>query len=154
MRKTLIPLALAAAASLASFAGTAAAAGAEASSTHWHHGEGRLEHLLDTVNASDAQRTQIKAIHEKYEPQMHDLHQQLHDIHRQAEALDPTSSSYLSQADAYADKAGPIVAQIGKVKARLHHEIAGVLSADQLAKLKEAKANWLEEHHFGPPMDD
>jgi len=42
-----------------------------------------LDHLLDTVNATDAQRTQIEAIADKYKPQMKALHDQMHALHKQ-----------------------------------------------------------------------
>jgi Spy/CpxP family protein refolding chaperone len=80
MRKTLLPLALALA-----MAGSWAVASAKDD----HDGprgprmEIMLDHLLDDVDATDAQRTQIEAIADKYKPQMKSLHEQLHALHKQ-----------------------------------------------------------------------
>lgn len=81
MRKTLIPLMLAMAAA-APWA-LATANDGDKSGHHRHRAEHKLEQLLKTVEPTDTQRSQIEAIHSKYEPQMKSLHEQLHQLHEQ-----------------------------------------------------------------------
>src|SRR5262245_3865964 len=80
MHKTLIPLALLAAAA-APFAIASAGDDGDGPGRHGR-AEFMIDHLLDTVDATDAQRTQIDAIKDKYEDQFKALHKQIHENHR------------------------------------------------------------------------
>ncbi len=80
MRKTLIPLMLTLAAATP---WALATANDDNSGHHRHRGEHRMEHLLKTVEPTDAQRTQIEAIEARYQPQLKSLHEQMRQLHEQ-----------------------------------------------------------------------
>lgn len=111
--------------------------------TRWHHhdGEARLQRMLDIAGATDAQRTQITAIAANYKPQLKALHQQLRANRRSVADLDAAAPSYASQVATLADQRGQIVANQVKLRAQLRHEIAGVLTDDQRAKVRQALEN-------------
>lgn len=108
---------------------------------HWrHHDAGqRLQRMLDTAGATDAQRTQITAIAANYKPRLRELHQQLRANRRGVADLDAASASYASQVATLADQRGQIVVNQVKLRAQLRHEIAGVLTDDQRAALRQAR---------------
>jgi Spy/CpxP family protein refolding chaperone len=112
-------------------------------------GELMLQHMLDTVDATDAQRTQIEAIEAKYRPQLKDLHEQIHQTHRSELALDTTSSGYLDQASSLIDQRTALMAKAEKLHAQMRQEMEAVLTIDQRAKLKaEATSFHQRMHHF------
>ena len=150
MRKTLIPLMLTLAAA-APFA--IAAADDSPADGPGAHMEKMLDHLLDTVDATDDQRTQIHAIEAKYRPQMTDLHQQIHDSHRGEMALDPMSSSYLDHSSTLIDQRSQLMAKAEKLHAQMKQEIAGVLNDAQRQKLRAEEANFHGHKHFFHHMD-
>jgi Spy/CpxP family protein refolding chaperone len=109
-----------------------------------------IEHLLDTVDATDAQRTQIEAIEAKYHPQLKDLHQQIHQNHRSEMDLDTTSSNYLAQASSLIDQRVALMAQAEKLHAQMRQEMSAVLTDDQRKKLHAEMASFHQRHHFLP----
>lgn len=116
-------------------------------------GQMMLDHLLDTVDATDAQRTQIQAIHAKYAPQLKDLHQQIHQTHKSELALDTTSSGYLDQASALIDQRTALMAKAEKLHAQMHQEIGAILTSDQRAKLKTEMTSFHKHHHPEMPAE-
>ena len=148
MRRAPIALLLATLASAATVNANADAT-PSAQHTHWRHhdGEGRLQRMLDTVGATDAQRTQITAIAASYKPQLKDLHHQLRANRRSFQDLDPMTSSYSNQAFALADQRGQIVANVAKTRAQMRQEIAGVLTDAQRATLRQALENRRQRAH-------
>jgi Spy/CpxP family protein refolding chaperone len=112
-------------------------------------GEMRLDHMLDTVDATDAQRTQIKSIETKYHPQMKDLHEQIHQMHSSEMALDTTSSGYLDQASGLIDQRTALMAKAEKLHAQMRKEVEGVLTTDQRSKLKSEMTSFHQHHHHG-----
>jgi periplasmic protein CpxP/Spy len=145
MRKTLIPLALAvAAASPLTLAGD----GHRHQDRHGSRVEFMVDHLLDDVDATEAQRSQIEAIQAKYESQIRALHQDIHEARRSESALDPMSSSYLADAGALIDRRSQLSAQSGKVNAQMKQEIAAVLTDEQRAKMREKEGKMRKRHRF------
>ncbi|HZP13208.1 MAG TPA: Spy/CpxP family protein refolding chaperone [Nevskiaceae bacterium] len=117
------------------------------------HGKMMLDHMLDTVDATDAQRTQIEAIHAKYAPQMKDLHQQIKQTHESEMALDTTSSGYLDQASSLIDQRTALMAKAEKLHAQLRQEVAAVLTSDQRAKLKTEMTSFHKHRHHEMPAE-
>ena len=147
MRKTLVPLML----MLAVSAPLAIASAHEGGPPS---GEMMIDHMLDTVDATDAQRTQIEAIHAKYAPQIKDLHQQIHQSHRSELSLDTAASNYLAQANALVDQRIALMAKAEKMHAQMRQEMGAVLNPDQRAKLlTEATSFHSHRHHFAPPSE-
>jgi protein CpxP len=145
MRKILIPLALVfAAASPPTLAG-------DGQRHHDRHGsrvEFMVDHLLDDVDATESQRSQIEAIQAKYESQIQALHKDIHETHRSESALDPMASSYLAEAGALIDKRSQLSAQAGKVNAQMKQEIAAVLTQEQRTKMREKEGKMRKRHRF------
>ena len=117
------------------------------------HGLMLLDHLLDTVDATDAQRTQIQAIHAKYAPQMKDLHQQIRQTHESEMALDTTSSGYLDQASSLIDQRSALMAKAEKLHAQMRQEVGAILTADQRAKLKTEMTSFHQRRVHEMPLE-
>ena len=112
-----------------------------------HHGDMMLQHMLDTVDATDAQRTQIEAIEARYRPQMKSLRQQIHENHATEMGLDTSASGYLDQANTLIDQRTALTSKAEKLHAQIRQEIEGVLSTDQRAKLRTEVTNFHSRHH-------
>ncbi len=129
-------------------AGTAEATPGEGFGAH------RLEHLLDKVNATAGQRSQIEAIWNGLRPQLKSLHQQEQAAHQQiaaalsAPTIDPAAVEQLrKQAMGVADQLSSTFTQ-GLVQS------AQVLTPDQrkqaAAAMAEARGRF--QHHHGMMM--
>lgn len=117
-------------------------------------GARRLEHLLDKVNATPAQRSQIEGIWNNLRPQMKANHEQHMALHQQmaaaftAPTVNPTQIEQLRrQSMSIADKRSQLFTQ-GLV------QTAQVLSQDQRkqaeALIQEARGRF---HHHGGPQE-
>lgn len=140
MRKTLIPILL----------GIAAASPlVMAGDGHGRHGmrvEFMIDHMIDDVDATESQRTQIDAIQAKYESQLKSLHDDIRASHRSESDLDPMSSSYLAQAGTLIDQRAQLQAQASKLNVQMKQEIASVLTVEQRATMREKEAKMRKRH--------
>jgi len=111
----------------------------------------RVQRLLEKVNASDSQKTQVKAIWDGLAPQLKAAHQQHGELHKQiaqamaAPTIDPARIEKLRQQSVQAmDQTSKLITQ-GMV------QTAQVLTPDQrkqaLAEIEKHRG----EHHRGGP---
>ncbi|HVV17183.1 MAG TPA: Spy/CpxP family protein refolding chaperone [Polyangia bacterium] len=128
--------------------------GAEMNGGEMGFGARRLEHLLDKVNATPAQRSQIEAIWNNLRPQMKANHEQHMGLHQQMAAAFTAPTINAAQIEqlrrqsmAIADKRSQLFTQ-GLV------QTAEVLTQDQRkqaqALIQEARGRF---HHHGGPQE-
>jgi protein CpxP len=97
------------------------------------------DHLFRGLNLTDAQKAQVKAIHEKLREEAEALHEQMRGIHEQmrplveAAALDETAVRALLVREA------AIATELKLIEARGQNAVFNVLTAEQKAKLAERR---------------
>lgn len=110
------------------------------------HGKFRLENMREELGLSDEQVKQITSIREKYQPRMQELREkskanrtQLREA-KNADAVDMGNIKTLAKAQ------GELKTQKIILKAEKRNEIHGVLTKEQLSKLKEMKQKHRKHH--------
>ncbi|NNC97157.1 MAG: hypothetical protein HKN88_03690 [Gammaproteobacteria bacterium] len=116
-------------------------AGHHKNGMHAQHHQGMMhQKMLDKVKATDEQKAQIKAIHDKYHPEMQALKESGKAMKAQNKDLDPASSDYVTRVQAMASEKARIMQEKARIHAQVKHESALVLSDEQRAELKAIKA--------------
>ena len=98
------------------------------------------EKMLEKINVSDEQKTQIKNIRDSYKPQMQALREAHRSTRDNKQELDAASPNFVAQKQAeHAERSQRQQAGV-TLRAQMQHDIALVLTADQRAELKTLKA--------------
>jgi Spy/CpxP family protein refolding chaperone len=111
---------------------------------HWHgrHGGDHMFGIMSKLNLTDAQKAQIKQIHENHKATMASLHQQLK-AQSQATRQSMQSGSF-DQAAVTQNliQTAPLRAQLMGERAKMHQEMLNVLTPDQKAQLEQMKSQF------------
>lgn len=98
-----------------------------------HRGQGGERGLFRDLNLTDAQKTQIKAIHAKYQPQLKTAREQAKPYMDAARTARQKGDTATARADML--KAREVMQSTQTVRTQELNEVRGVLTADQQAKL-------------------
>lgn len=88
------------------------------------HGGGMMQMLLNGITLTDSQQTQVKAIEDKYAPQMQEFRQKMRDARQSGTPMDSSS-----------------MAAMRDLNQKERTEIRAVLTPDQQAKFDENVKN-------------
>jgi len=117
-------------------------------------GARRLEHLLDRVNATPAQRSQIEGIWNSLRPQMKANHQQHMALHQQMAAAFTAPAVNAAQIEQLRRQSMSIADQRSQLFTQGLVQTAQVLTQDQRkqaeALIQEARGRF---HHHGGPQE-
>lgn len=115
---------------------------------HQHRGA-QMSHMLSSVDATDAQRAQIKTIMESNKTQAKADMKQVGETRRALRELDPMASNYNSEVARLADQLADATRQATIDKAAIRAQVAAVLTPEQRATLQAKRAERMqkrEEH--------
>ena len=122
---------------------------AMAQGPHHHGGDFFGPRMAEMLDLTDAQRAQIKQLHENAEPILKPLWQQEHENHRAMMDLITSGNFDQAKAQAIANQGAQIHAQLEVQHAQLMSQAYQVLTPEQKTKLSELLAKWqqrMEEH--------
>jgi len=122
---------------------------AMAQGPHHHGGDFFGPRMAEMLDLTDAQRAQIKQLHENAEPILKPLWQQEHENHRAMMDLITSGNFDQAKAQAIANQEAQIHAQLEVQHAQLAAQAYQVLTPEQKTKLSELLAKWqqrMEEH--------
>ena len=153
--RTLVIAALAAAglAAVAVQAATSSDATPPAAYGHWHHhGPGaRFMHVLQQLNLSAEQKTQIKGIFAAAKPQFQELRESMHSNHDALAAAAPTDEGYPALIATAKANAAKRIDAMNAVKTQIY----AVLSAEQIKQIPQIiaadQAKWQQRRHHSAP---
>jgi Spy/CpxP family protein refolding chaperone len=103
------------------------------------------EVMAGYLGLTDAQKTQIKAIHQDARTQAQPIRQQLRQNHQDLRAAIKTGGPVESLAAAQ----GNLIGQLTAIRAKSQEQVRKVLTAEQLAKLDQLQAK-RGNRRFGP----
>lgn len=104
------------------------------------HGGSRIDPGLFGVELTDAQREQVRAIHEAHRAALDEAARALHEAHR---ALAEAAQQTPVDEAAIKARSGPLAAALAQealVRARVRAEVHGILTAEQLQQIAERQA--------------
>jgi Spy/CpxP family protein refolding chaperone len=93
--------------------------------------------MLDRLDLEDTQRQTVDNIFEAAKPELDALREEKLANRAAFDALDPTNASYSVDLEAIAIENGRLATEATLLFARLHNEVAAVLTEDQRAKLEQ-----------------
>jgi Spy/CpxP family protein refolding chaperone len=149
IRKLLAGTALAAGTLIAagapiSLAGAADATPPQAQGAHpgWgHHGHHRGGFMYAKLGLTDAQKSQIKTIHQTAAPQMKSLFQQMQANSVKLKQMSPADPNYMNTVQSVSQANAPLRAQLAVQRASIHQEVfTKVLTSEQQAQLLQLQA--------------
>lgn len=103
------------------------------------HGKFRLENMREELSLSDEQVKQITSIREKYQPRMQELREKSKANRAQLREAKYADTVDMGIIKTLAKAQGDLKTQKIILKAEKRNEINGVLTKEQLSKLKEMK---------------
>ena len=103
-------------------------------------GDHMLGYLSDVLDLTQAQQDQAKAIMEKEKPVIQPLMKQLMQAHKDLSTLEDSGTFDEAKVRALAAQNTQAMTELFVQKARIHAELAQILTADQKAKLAQVKA--------------
>ncbi len=113
------------------------------------HGQGHrgpnIERMLDSIDATDAQRAQIKSIMQSNKAQAKLDFKQIAMTRRALRELDPTASNYNSEVSRLADDLAAATRQATIDRAAIRAQVASVLTAEQRATLEAKRAENMQK---------
>lgn len=109
-----------------------------------HHRGAQMQHMLAGVDATDAQRAQIKSILESNRASMQTDWKQLASAKRALRALDPMASNYNSEVSRLADQLAEATRQSTLERAAIRSQVAAVLTPEQRATLQAKRAEHMQ----------
>ena len=98
---------------------------------------GHVEHMLDLVDATDAQRTQIKTIMDAARNELKPAQDSLRSLHEQGMTLFAATNVDAAAIEALRVKGSALHEQVSKRMSQASIEAARVLTPDQRAKIAE-----------------
>jgi len=107
--------------------------------------------LAKDLNLTDAQKSQMKAIHQKYRPQLEAIRDQYKSQFENIRSLRQKGDTAGARA-AFAKIRGDIQSRSLAIRNQENADIRNILTADQRAKFDAAQAQrkkWMEEHKDG-----
>ena len=110
-----------------------------------HHRGPHMARMLDSINASEAQRDQIKAIMDSSKAQAKLDFKQIAMTRRALRELDPTASNYNSEVSRLADDLAAATRQATLDRAAIRAQVASVLTAEQRATLEAKRAENMQK---------
>lgn len=114
------------------------------------HGGSLLGHFSRVLNLSDAQKTQIRQLEDAFRESTKGLHEQLAQSGGPFDALATgTFDEAAVRAAAQARAAAHVELEVAHAK--MLSQVAGVLTAEQKARLAELHRQMQERHRQGPP---
>lgn len=137
MKKLILALATTA---LLAGAGVTLAQGPDHGHGHFHRGP-HMGRMLDSINATDAQRDRIKAIMDSNKAQAKADFRQIAETRRALRDLDPTDSNYNSDVARLADQLAQATRQATVDKAAIRAQVEAVLTPEQRATLAQQRAD-------------
>lgn len=111
-----------------------------------HHGmydcnrNDRMEHMQrmeQQLGLTDAQKQQVKALHEEARKEMRPLYLDKHEYMRQMWKLNPDDKNYMSEVKNLAEKQGDLTEKMVIAKAKLRAKFYAILTGSQRDKLKQ-----------------
>lgn len=96
---------------------------------------GHVEHMLDLVDATDAQRAQIKAIMDTARSELKTQHETLRSLHEQGLTLFAATNVDAAAIEAQRQKGSAVHEQISRRMSQAMIDVARVLTPEQRAKL-------------------
>lgn len=108
------------------------------------------ERLAQILGLTDAQKTQIKAIHEQAETAAKPLHDQLEPLHEQHEALTHAATFDASAVRALLTKISALEVELEFIHTRAENAIYNLYTPEQKAKLAELHKMMEERGPRGP----
>lgn len=113
---------------------------AGAAFAHDHRGQHNpVERMSKHLSLDEAQKASVTSIYERNRPAQQALRERSKAHHQAMKALDPKSADYSTRAQALADEAGTLARDRVLQRTQLNAELATVLSAEQMSKMKERK---------------
>ena len=107
-------------------------------------GEHRGQHdpvarMSQHLSLDETQKASVTSIFERGRPAQQALRERSKKHHEAMKALDPKAANYSTRAQALADEAGTLARDRVLQRTQLNAELATVLSAEQMSKMKERK---------------
>jgi Spy/CpxP family protein refolding chaperone len=106
---------------------------------------GELGRGLRELGLSDAQREQIRGILQSRESEMREIGDRLRSAHEALNAVITADSIDEAAIRARSGEVGAIEADAAVLRAKVHQEVFGVLTAEQQAKARELRAQAAEQ---------
>jgi periplasmic protein CpxP/Spy len=97
--------------------------------------------MLERLDLTDAQRTQVRSIMESHRTDQQALAERARDAHEKLEAAIAGTTFDENAVRNYAAEVGSVQADMAVARARVYAEVVQILTPDQQAKLKEMQAN-------------
>ncbi|MDX2029678.1 MAG: Spy/CpxP family protein refolding chaperone [Blastocatellia bacterium] len=97
------------------------------------------DHRFRELNLTDAQKAQVKAIHEKQREEAEALHEQMRGIHEQMRPLVEAAAFDEAAVRALLAKEAAIATELKLIEARGQNAVFNVLTAEQKATLAERR---------------
>jgi Spy/CpxP family protein refolding chaperone len=135
---------------------TPSAAPAAGDHPDWkHHGHHRGGFMYARLGLTDAQKAQIKTLHQQSEPQMKTLFQQMRGNSAKLQGMQPNDPQYLATVKEVSEANAPLKAQMEQQRAAVHQQIySKVLTPSQQTQLQQMQAQWkarMQQHAAGGP---
>lgn len=96
-------------------------------------------HMARRLDLTDAQKEQIKAIHQAEKPTIKPLLDQLQAIHRQLRAMTGSEPFNEAQVRALAEQKAKVIAELTVARERVKSKVLAVLTPEQRAKLNQMR---------------
>ncbi len=119
-----------------------------------------MARMLDQLNATPEQRAKIKAIFEKYRPEMQKLGEEIRTSREQFQAIEPGDANYSKAVKQASQKAAELASHAVEEHAAVRSEVYAVLTPEQrapLPKLREQMHEQMREQwkqHSGKHTDE
>lgn len=110
-----------------------------------HHRGAQMQHMLAGVDATDAQRAQIKSILESNRESMKTSWTQRAAAKRALGKLDPMASNYESEVSRLADQLAEATRQSTLERAAIRSQVAAVLTPEQRATMQAKRAEQMQK---------
>ena len=113
---------------------------AGAAFAHDHRGQhDPVARMTQHLSLDESQKASVTSIFERNRPAQQALRERSKAHHEALRALDPKTANYSTRAQALADEAGTLARERVLQRTQLNAELATVLTAEQMAKMKERK---------------
>ena len=113
---------------------------AGAAFAHDHRGQhDPVDRMSKHLSLDEAQKASVTSIFERNRPAQQALRERSKAHHEAMKALDPKAANYSTRAQALADEAGTLARDRVLQRTQLDAELATVLSAEQMSKMRERK---------------
>ena len=134
---------------IAAFSAVQAAPGGRGDGRGQHDHEKHLQKMKKHLGLSDAQVTQIRAIHKKYEPQHKELREKLMNARQEMHSMIMDDTADRGAVKAKMQEASATKVELRMVMFDQHREVRALLNPQQRAKLRKHMEDRRKRFHKG-----